>query len=393
MTEQEIQEVALRFFQGKTTPEEEQRLHQWFDDYKNRPEETLIVKTNNENRTDVHAKLFAAIQTRIKKEERGTLRHIVARKTIMRWTAVASILLFISIWGIYYYMPNNELEPVRYTQLLDGDVGPGGNNAILELADGRTINLDVLSQGVASSLGNMQVKKEADGLLTLDVPAHSVSPTVAYNTIRTPAGGQYQIQLPDGTKVWLNASSSLTFPSVFDENHRQVEVRGEAYFEVARVLDVTDSPIPFFVLNSGQRIEVLGTSFNVSDYTNEPIRTVLLKGSVRVHSLNSDTWATLVPGEQAQLVGNEISVTQADFESAIAWKNGDFMFNQETLPNIMKKLERWYDIDVEYHGMTPTKRFSGMISRSRNLSDVLEIMESTETVSFKIEGRRVSVMM
>lgn len=394
MTENELEEIAWRFFQGKATPEEERLLHQWFDEHKNRQDGTIYVDTNteHENSTDVKERLYTAILAKVKNEDQAHALPKISGKQWIRYAA-ASILLLLSIGGIYYFSSEGLEEPVRYTQLLDGDVGPGGNNAVLELADGSVINLDDVAIGEVSSIGGMQFKKQADGLVAVELGNNRNTTATEYNTIRTPAGGQYQIVLSDGTKVWLNASSSIVFPTVFDDARREVTIQGEAYFEVAHIQDEANAAIPFFVLSGSQRIEVLGTHFNVSDYPGESTRTVLVEGAVRVHALQSDAAVLLKPGQQADRVGDQFEVGHADLESIIAWKNGDFIFNNETLSSIMKKLERWYDIDVEYNDAVVSRKFSGAISRSRNLSEVLKIMEFTETVTFKIEGRRVTVMM
>lgn len=392
MTENEIEEIAWRFFQGKATPEEERRLHQWFDGHGNRQDEAITVGTGSEDRAAVKDRLYAAIRAKITQESQtnGQLKH-----KGRRWLhyAAASILLLLSVGGIYYFVSDEDEQPVRYTQLLDGDVGPGSNNAVLELADGSVINLDDVAIGEMNRTGGMQFEKQADGVLTVGRADADDAIVPQYHTIKTPAGGQYQVELPDGTNVWLNASSSIVFPTVFDNAYREVSAQGEVYFEVAHLRDESDVAVPFFVVNSGHRVEVLGTKFNVSDYPGERIRTVLVEGSVRVHSLQSAASVLLKPGEQADGAGDRIAVSTADLESAIAWKNGDFIFNNETLPSIMKKLERWYDIDVDYNGTAISRKFSGAISRSRNLSDVLNIMEYTGAVTFKIEGRRVTVMM
>jgi ferric-dicitrate binding protein FerR (iron transport regulator) len=253
--------------------------------------------------------------------------------------------------------------------------------------------LDEAEVGELDNIGGIVVNKQADGILSIEVINADVNAPIGMNTIRTPAGGQYQIKLPDGTKVWLNASSIIKFPSSFARNFREVELEGEAYFEVAKMLYNNNINIHFFVKNKEQQIEVLGTHFNVSSYPEDIIKTTLLEGSVRVYSLISNSSQVLKPGQQSQIVNGEIEIRAADTESSFAWKNGDFIFNNEELYSIMNKLERWYDIEVEYKGSVVPRRFSGAVSRSNNLSEVLRIMELTGKVKFEIEGRRVFVMM
>src|SRR5690606_30381367 len=201
------------------------------------------------------------------------------------------------------------------------------------------------------------------------------------------------VELPDGTKVWLNASSILKIPSVFDGKLRKVELEGEAYFEVEHVEDNKYSRVHFVVNGKDQKIEVLGTNFNVYSYTDETaVKTTLLEGSVRVIVPATGQGVLLKPGQQSVVNKGAITMGKADMESDIAWKNGDFIFNNESLTSVMRKLERWYDVEVEYEGEFTDLRFSGAVSRSKNISEVLKIMTLTGKVKFSIAGRRIIVM-
>jgi ferric-dicitrate binding protein FerR (iron transport regulator) len=207
-----------------------------------------------------------------------------------------------------------------------------------------------------------------------------------YNTIEAPAGGQWQVKLPDGSLIFLNASSSITYPIRFVGNERRVHIIGEAYFEIAH-----NKEIPFQVESRGQIVEVLGTKFNVTAYADEKIiRTTLLKGSVKIIT-NSES-KLLKPGQQAQVSGNKFEITSdVDLEEIVAWKNGYFKFN-ESLESIMAKISRWYDVDVEYRVKPDSDlTFSGKISRSRDISGILKMLEYTGDVHFRLEGRRVIV--
>lgn len=390
MTEKEIKEIALKFFQGKATPEEEGLLHQWYESTDISNERLLIDR--GENVDDVRERLFTSIQKSIKSQTKSKTIHQLSRRKWVRMVA-ASLFLFLSTGVAYFYSQNKIEEPIRYTKLLDGDVGPGGNNAVLELGDGIIINLDEAAIGELGSVGGMSIIKQSDGVLSIEISSGPNNEVAKINTIRTPAGGQYQVKLPDGTKVWLNASSCIKFPSAFAKEFREVTLYGEAFFEVAKVQNNDNKRVPFFVLNKDQRIEVLGTQFNVYDYEGEGIKTTLLEGSVRIYSLLSNSSRLLKPGEQSQIVKGAIEINTADIETSLSWKNGDFVFNNEDLVTIMKKLERWYDIEVEYSSSVVPRKFSGAVSRSKNLSEVLKIMEFTGKVTFKIEGRRVMVMM
>ncbi len=233
----------------------------------------------------------------------------------------------------------------------------------------------------------IKITRAENGMIAYSAAKNSVT---GYNSIETPKGGEFKIVLPDGSKVWLNASSSLRYPTSFLGSERKVELTGEAYFEVAKnVLK------PFKVAGSDQVVEVLGTQFNISSYVDDAaVKTTLLEGSVRVLSNKSSQVKMLKPGEQSNISysANVFSVKQVDVEQAVAWKNGYFLFVDEDLKSIMRKFERWYDVDVEYKGNADDLRFGGIVSRSKSLSQALKIVEQTGNLKIKIEGRRVAIM-
>jgi ferric-dicitrate binding protein FerR (iron transport regulator) len=210
----------------------------------------------------------------------------------------------------------------------------------------------------------------------------------SFHTLVTPRGGQYQLLLPDGSKVWLNAASSVRFPTSFSGKERHVELTGEAYFEIAK-----DASRPFRVdAPGGMQVEVLGTHFNIMSYTDEnAINTTLLEGSVKVRE--GSVSSLLRPGEQASLnkASDGISVSNADVDETIAWKNGLFRFEGATIEAVMKQIARWYDVEVIYKGSV-SKHFRGMISRSVDISQVIKMLELTSEVHFKIDGKTITVM-
>jgi ferric-dicitrate binding protein FerR (iron transport regulator) len=319
--------------------------------------------------------------------------------------AVAVILLTVSIVFFRNNKPVNEINQVveiakttiKQKPLYKNDVKPGGNKAILTLADGTKIVLDDASKGALTSQGNTTVIKLDDGRLAYNSQEVSKIPSkaVLYNTLTTPRGGQYCVTLPDGTLVWLNASTSLKFPVAFAGNERRVEVKGEAYFEVTK-----NAAMPFVVKAGNEEIKVLGTHFNVTAYSDDKvIKTTLLEGSVEVSLTNlagsekDKSAVTLQPGQQSQCIENtELTVVEADLEEAIAWKNGYFVFNNENIESIMLKIARWYDIKVSYQVDPVNKNFTGNILRSQNVSEVLSMLESTDAIHFKIEGKSITVM-
>jgi ferric-dicitrate binding protein FerR (iron transport regulator) len=265
------------------------------------------------------------------------------------------------------------------------DISAGGDRAILTLADGRTVALTTATNGLIATQGQTQVTKTADGQLVYQ--ASGLGDGISMNSVTTPRGGQYRVVLSDGSKVLLNAASSIRYPVAFTGKERRVVVTGEAYFEVA-----PDKSKPFRVEAGGQAIDVLGTSFDVNVYADEPDqRTTLLTGSVKVSS--GARQVVLAPGQQAR-VGEGISVDdKADLDEVMAWAHGDFVFNNEDITSIMRKIARWYDVDISYpQGSPGPMPFDGIVSRSRNVSAVLQIMESTGKVHFKIEKRRIMVI-
>lgn len=283
---------------------------------------------------------------------------------------------------------------------------PGGNKAVLILDNGSTVTLDSTKNGLVATQGASKVVKVAGGQLAYaraaadavagrggganagDVPGSAGGGSVAvlYNTIRTPRGGQYEVTLPDGSRVWLNAATSLKFPTVFAGADRTVELSGEAYFEVARAKDQ-----PFKVKVGGMMVDVLGTRFDVMAYDDEEsFRTTLLSGAVRVSGRAGSS--VLKPGQAATvgMDGRGMVVAEADTDQAVAWKNGLFQFESAGLKEVMRQVARWYDVDVRYEG-TVERHFSGFIARSAPLADVLHQLERAGKTSFRLEGRTVTV--
>ncbi|MGV3767734.1 MAG: FecR domain-containing protein [Chitinophagaceae bacterium] len=276
-------------------------------------------------------------------------------------------------------------EAVQVAQKTVNDAQPGSDKATLTLEDGKVIELDVASAGNLATNGNIRVVKKG-GELTYEVnDAGAMAGEMAYHKLATPRGGQFRIMLPDGSRVWLNASSSLRFPSSFAANERRVEVTGEAYFEVAK-----DKQRPFRVMVSGSEVEVLGTSFNIMAYSNEPsVKTTLLEGSVKMTRGTEE--ALLVPGQQ--LVEQEGKMTlkkNVDTGAEVAWKNGMFLFNGAALPQVMRQLERWYDVEVQYENGVPKGTLTGEFPRSMMLSEVLQILELSGVV-YKIENKKLII--
>lgn len=314
------------------------------------------------------------------------------RKSYPLWYWAAAAMVFISLSiAFYFYAPVMEEGKGGSTLRYAVNIPPGGNKAILTLADGSEISLSDAENGALAKQSGINIIKTAEGQLTYDVSTSNKA-SEGQNKIATPRGGQYQINLPDGTKVWLNAASSLKFPLTFTGlKNRIVELSGEAYFEVTK-----NKHQPFKVLTAAgsdqggrtQVIEVLGTHFNVNSYADEEsTKTTLLEGSIR---LNNEL--TLKPGEQSIFANDHFHVRPVDTEEMIAWKKGYFMFANEDIRSIMRKISRWYDLEISYQGKPTDNTFIGTVSRFKEVSEVLNILELTKTVHFKIEGRRITVM-
>jgi len=259
------------------------------------------------------------------------------------------------------------------------DVAPGGNRATLTMADGQTIDLSTDQSGIVVGDEIMYT----DGSSVIGEQGNEETGAQVY-TLTTPKGGTYQITLPDGTQVWLNAASTLKYPSRFDAQERVVALEGEAYFEVqSKGPRTSGGAWPFRVVSNDQTVEVLGTHFNVNAYPDEnTARTTLLEGAVRIVAANRS--ALLKPGQQSRVSTEGLDVTNVDTETVIDWKNGDFIFVDETLENIMRKVTRWYDVKVVFEGQLPHDRYNAQISRNKNLSQVLHILELSGGLTFRI---------
>jgi transmembrane sensor len=302
-----------------------------------------------------------------------------------RLTVVAASVAIIA-FGVYLFNKNTS-SVTNNKALLAQDIGPGKVGATLILANGKRILLSDAVNGQLAKEAGVIISKTSDGQLVYEVTKIEGEPN-QINTLSTSKGETYMIILPDKSKVWLNAASSLKYPTSFG-NHPQrvVELSGEAYFEV------TKDKRSFKVLTAHQNVTVLGTHFNIMAYPEEhDVSTTLLEGSVKVSSTKSEV--LLKPGQQSILnkdLGN-MTLKAVDSDEAIAWKDDYFLFQGEDIYSIMRKISRWYDIEVSYKGNMENKEFAGMISRFKNISEVLKMLELTGDVHFKIEGRRILVM-
>lgn len=378
----EAKELLEKYRSGKCSPQEKLLLQKWFHQLH-----------ENEFTELTEADLKTA-----KKEFRKKISPLIKDygvKTIWpRYISAAAIIIIISVGTLFYKDYLKKSEAKYAVSEAKNDISPGGNIATLTLADGRKISLTDAKNGHLAEQSGIKISKTADGQLVYNIANNeNSSQSLSYNTIETPAGGQYQVILPDGSKVWLNSASSLRYPVRFTGNERKVEISGEAYFEVAH-----NNKMPFRVINSNQTVEVLGTHFNIMAYPDESsTNTTLLEGSVKIIKENKSK--IISPGQQTRVKNGNIDVASVDVTQAIAWKEGYFMFKNEDIQSIMRQISRWYNLEVKYEGQIPERVFGAKISRARNVSEVLEILESTGSIHFKIipgdaqgKERRIIVM-
>lgn len=382
MGKPDLKMLLEKYRKGDCTPEEKALIESWYISLREEPspedigDELISVKND----------IWVNIKNSTDRED------IYESRTIrLRWYAInaAIVLMVIGFWYTGYKNNKVKLNTNAKTSIKNKIV-PGSNKAILTLANGHKINLSDASKGKLAEQAGIKVSKAADGKLVYTVAEIHHTDSVnsnEYNMIETPRGGQYQVNLPDGTKVWLNAASSLRYPTHFKAIERRVELAGEAYFEVAHNKDS-----PFIVSSQKQEIRVLGTHFNINAYADEAtVNTTLLEGSVQVSLTDTHLSRLLKPGQQAQ-VNQHINVVNANVQEAIAWKNGMIKFTNQNIRYVMRMISRWYNVDVVYDGHVSNVGFGGSVSRSMNISEILGVLETTGYVHFKVEGRSVIVM-
>ena len=307
------------------------------------------------------------------------------RRIVLLSTAVAAACLLV-VSGIFLLRRPPAAQPVRLVAR-SAVISPASNKAILTLANGTQIVLDSAVNGKLATQGNMQVVKLAGGQLAYEAGGNSAATEQLYNEVSTPRGGYYQLILPDGSKVWLNAASSVRYPIAFTGKERSVELSGEAYFEI-----VPNASQPFSITDNGVTVQVLGTAFNMMAYPDEDaIRTTLVSGSVRVR--HGDDYQKLRPGEQASWAqgGSKWQLSLPDLQEVLAWKQGEFRFQGMKIAAIMRQIARWYDVDVEFRGPQPVNAFSGVIPRKKDVDELLTVLEQTDDVHFTLQGRKIIV--
>jgi transmembrane sensor len=381
-------DLLQKYLDGTITEPESKVLFEWLKENtvdRNPAMEALLEKVYAQSFTEQPA-LNAAASQRIldrllkatdhKEVEIPVRRISLLQRPWVRYAAAVVLLLGLA-GGLRFYMH----QPKKAAPLASRNAFTGGNRALLKLANGEEIVLDS-AHGSIVHTGNLAVNNDK-GKLDYEGKAD----VAEYHTLSTPRGGQYQLQLPDGSKVWLNAASSITYPTAFTGNSRKVKISGEVYFEVAR-----NKEKPFVVdISDKTSVEVLGTSFNVNAYTDEQqIYTTLLEGSVSM--IRREQRVILKPGQQAVISRQAMEVKQnANIDMVMAWKNGSFQFDHTKLDEVLRKMSRWYDVDIVYKQGIPDIYFSGEIKRDLPLSDALEVL-SRMGVHYSIEERKLIIM-
>jgi ferric-dicitrate binding protein FerR (iron transport regulator) len=336
--------------------------------------------------------------------EGALVKHLNNRRFIQGLIAAAVVIILI-VSTIFWFINNKgakkELATTTVKEKVQAVAPPEMNKARITLGNGDEVALDTLTDGVLAMQGEVNVVKASDGQISYKgTTGKQGSGKMAYNTLTNPRGSKIvSINLSDGTKIWLNSESSLRYPVVFNGNERRVELTGEAYFEVAPSFIRSGKKRPFYVTANNVTVEVLGTHYNVNSYTDESTTKVtLLEGSVKVKLDRGGQHSEVVikPGEQATIsqtsqTSQSIPVQTADLDRVMAWKNNTFYFDGESLDAIMKQLARFYNVEVEYEGNIPDKRFGGMISRNKNLNEVLSVLELSG-IHFRMEGKKIIVL-
>ena len=386
---QDILLLLEKYSSGTLTQDEKERLDKWYRSFNDA--ETELEAAEDETELQLSKRIKSRIFDTIHNEQSGTISGRTSKLRIA--IAAASVLLVLSM-GVFFILNNNRSKHLiakassAQTKIKNAIV-PGGNKATLTLANGSVITLDSASNGILTQQGNIKIHKLSNGLVAYDVSNQNIlqKGKVDYNTISTPRGGEYQVTLSDGTKVWLNAASSIRFPVVFTGKERRVVITGEAYFEVAK-----NKEMPFKVEANSSEVEVYGTHFNVNAYDDEAaIKTTLLEGKVKV-SVPGQSPEFLMPGQQAD-VNKQGSIKisdHVDTDLAVAWMHGYFEFKSADLQSILRQISRWYDVDIVYEGSV-NLHFTGQLSKHLDVRKVFETLSLTNEVHFTIKDKKIIV--
>jgi ferric-dicitrate binding protein FerR (iron transport regulator) len=375
-----------KYLAGNATPEEVELIMSYKDDFEIEYQTTDELQ---ENAREIEARLLKRLTANISGPS-------VSQRNYSKWWMAAAAALALTTGAFFLTRVNRNAPAQLYAKYNAGSktIAAGSNKALLTLGNGKTIVLNDTTSAFTIRQGRIRIQKEKNGVLLYQaVPSagNSQNEVAGYNTISTPKGGQYQVMLPDGTRVWLNAASSLKYPAGFTGKERLVELTGEGYFVVTK-----NKQMPFKVKFNNEEVEVLGTHFDIMAYEEEgESRTTLLEGSVKISK--GPLKKILIPGDQAICPNNQndFTIKRADTASVLAWKEGIFSLQNTSIHQIMRQIARWYDVDVIYMANAKDledKIYGGRVSKSNDMTEVLRNLELTGTIHFKVDGRRVMVM-
>ncbi|TKC05981.1 FecR family protein [Pedobacter frigoris] len=390
MNKQAFLEIIERVTDGTASDEQLKLYNQYIDELKG---DGSWDKVRMGDEAETRQALLALIDQKIDRPAK--------KQDYKLWyrAVAAVVVLSVSVW-LYLFLNESKISAIPQDITAENDIAPGGNRAVLTLANGKVFDLETADIGELASDAGLKIFKVEDGVIEYKTVSSAVGVLGGIHTLTTPKGGTYRVILSDGTKVSLNPLSTLKYLSKFDYNSkRSVELNGEAYFAVtkSKAEFPKDQHKIFSVLTDKQEVEVLGTHFNIQSYSNEAAtRTTLIEGVVRVSRLASTGSVkslVLKPGEESVLTDKTFEVVEGNVEAIEAWQNGRFLFDNEHITSIMRKIARWYDVDAIYPEKMPRDlNFSGSISKNKNLSQILRIMELTRSVHFKINGRTLYIM-
>jgi ferric-dicitrate binding protein FerR (iron transport regulator) len=386
-----------KFTLGTSTEEEHHQFMEWLETA-SIENVKAILEQYSINWTEDHplageidSNLVSRIEAALDQHESDKkTRYLNRKKNYPRFflnvAAAACLLIFISV-VIYFTLRDTKNDTVTEAlpQQIKNEIAAGENKAILTLSDGSTVILDDTKNGQVAQQGGTQINKLTNGKLVYN-RSNGEPAKATFNSLTTPRGGQFKLTLPDGSEAWLNAASSIKYPTAFTGSEREVDISGEVYFEIAH-----NASKPFKVSVNGIEVKVLGTHFNINAYNDEgSVKTTLLEGSVSLTKDGSVT--TLTPGQQAQIRnGSSIKVIDnVDVNQVVAWKNGYFSFNRADVQTVMRQIARWYDVEVSYEKNIPERQFGGKIDRNSNITEVLKILEESK-VHFRIDGKKIIV--
>jgi ferric-dicitrate binding protein FerR (iron transport regulator) len=383
-TKKELESILKKYLEGKATPEETNFLEHYYDYLQDQPGLSTLL-SDAENKKIEHRN-WERLNARMDELSQTIAPHHITSFRKWRWVAAASFILAIGLGGWFFLVnKNDKQQQVVQKKVIDDIKPPDGNRATITLTNGQTVYLDSAAIGSLAVQGSVKLVKLANGKIAYQTASDEIIEKPAYNTLTNPKGSRVvDMTLADGSRVWLNAGSSITYPVAFIEKERTVLITGEAYFEVAR-----DKTKPFKVTKGEMQVEVLGTHFNVNAYDDEKnIKVTLLEGAVRLKTNEENQ--ILQPGEQAQVSGTISILKNVDVEAVMAWKDGRFKFSSVDIETIMRQVARWYDMDIEYRGKVEGT-LSGGLARNVNASQLFHVLELTDKVRFEIQGRKVIV--